>query len=267
MILLDEALESPSEIWAPRPVNTKHSRQLQPNQRAARRSVESLAQRGVPSDGALAARHDSLHKTASNDPAIAMPCAVTAEDKKTSPIARRRQVTTTGLAVLATGALVGIIWSANEIGPSSESAAMATNTAQSATTQPALQEILVEAASPPASSQSHIQASAEAIPAPAAANPVTDKQAALPAIDTIIEELTETRRLADEYLEEIDWLHTQNYSLNRTIDDLNSETTALNYELLQLEMKVITLEADAKPKIEKRTVYNFVNVPIGSASE
>ena len=267
MILLDEAPESPSAVRATRPASTQHSRQLQLNQRAARRVVDNLAQRGVPDDGALATRYANLHKPASNDPAIARPCSVTAANKKTSAIARRRQVATAGLVVLAIGALVGFIWSANEISTFSQSAAMATNNAQSVTTQPALQEIVIEPAFPPASTQAHAQASAEAIPAQAAANPATDKQAASPATDAIIEELTETRRLADEYLEEIDWLHTQNYSLNQTIDDLDSETTALNYELLQLELKVITLEADAKPKIEKRTVYNFVNVPIGGASE
>ena len=267
MILLDEAPESLSEVRATRPASTQHSRQLQLNQRAARRAVENLARRGVPGDGALAARYANLHKTASNDPAIARPCSVTAADKKTPATARRRQVATAGLVILATGALVGTIWSANEISTSPQSAAMATNDAQSVTTQPASQEILIEPAFPPTSTQAHTQASAEAIPAQAAANPATVMQAASPATDAIIEELTATRRLADEYLEEIDWLHTQNYSLNQTIDDLNSETTALNYELLQLELKVITLEAEAKPQIEKRTVYNFVNVPIGGVSE
>ena len=259
MIVLDEAPESPSKVRATRPASTQLSRQLQLDQQAARRTVEDLAQRGVPSDGALAALHASLHKSASNDPAMARCVSITALDKKTKAFARRNDIATVILVVLATGALTGIIWTAIQIADTSQSAAKTTNDTQSAAAQSALQEILVEPAL--------LSASTEAIPTQAAAKPAKERQPASSATYAIVEELTETRRLADEYLEEIDWLHTQNYSLRQTIDDLDSETTALNYELLQLELKLTALEADAKRQVAKHTVYNFVNVPIGGASE
>jgi len=42
---------------------------------------------------------------------------------------------------------------------------------------------------------------------------------------------------------------------------------SLNQELLQLELTVATLEADAKPQVQVQTVYNFVDVPIGHSVE
>ena len=257
--MLDEAPESPSKVRATSPASTQLSRQLRLHQRTARRSVESLAQLGVTSDGALAARHAILHITASNDPAIARSRSVSALDKKTTVFSRRSNIATAVSVVLATGALAGIIWIANEIGDASQFAAKATNDTQFSATQPALHEILIE---PVFSS-----AFAKAVPTQAAANPATIRQPAPHVTDLIIEELTKTRQLADEYLEEIDFLNTENYSLQQTVDDLDSETSALNYELLQLELKVTALEADAQQQAKTHTVYNFVNVPISGANE
>ena len=259
MIVLDEAPESPSLVPATRPASTQLSRQLQLHRRATRGTVEDLAQRGVPSDGTLAARHANLPTAACNDPVIARGRSINALDEKTSAFPRRSEIVTAVLSVLATGALVGIIWIAIKIVGSSQSEAKASNDTHSAATQTAQQEILIGSAFLPASIQ--------AVTTQATVNPAKDRQPAPSATDPIIEELAEARRLTNEYLEEIDWLHTHNYSLQQTIDDLDSETVALNNELLQLELKVIALEADAKPRIEKRTVYNFVNVPIGGSSK
>ena len=89
----------------------------------------------------------------------------------------------------------------------------------------------------------------------------------MPVTDPVADELLAQREQATEYLEEIDWLHTQNEALQREVESLDSETTELNAELLELELAVAAREAKAKPKIETRTVYNFVNIPLGGSVE
>lgn len=64
------------------------------------------------------------------------------------------------------------------------------------------------------------------------------------------------------YQEEIEWLNSQNVALTEKVDMLSSETLKLNRDLLGLELEL----AQTEPTIETRTVYNFVNVPIGGGA-
>lgn len=77
----------------------------------------------------------------------------------------------------------------------------------------------------------------------------------------------DTRDIEAEYLDEIDWLQSQNSALQLDVDVLTQESIDLNYELLQLELQVVALQSESEPSTETRVVYNFVNVPIGSAIE
>ena len=49
-----------------------------------------------------------------------------------------------------------------------------------------------------------------------------------------------------------------------TVDSLEIETIELNQELLKLDLAVAALTSEAEAAVEYRTVYNFVNVPIGT---
>lgn len=99
------------------------------------------------------------------------------------------------------------------------------------------------------------------------ANPEIVNEVSPSAIDAIADELLASRRQANDYLEEINWLHSHTSWLQQRVDDLDNETLSLNHELLQLELTVASLKAEAKPPIKVQTVYNFVNVPIGHAVE
>ena len=87
----------------------------------------------------------------------------------------------------------------------------------------------------------------------------------VPDKDPVAEELAAKREQATHYREEIEWLHIQNGSLRQEVDALDNETTELNAELLELELAVSALESKAAPTVETRTVYNFVNVPLGGS--
>ena len=65
-----------------------------------------------------------------------------------------------------------------------------------------------------------------------------------------------------QYLVEIDWLIGQNVELQQDVETLSSETLVLNQELLDMELQVASLNAEAEA--EKRTIFNYVNVGIGS---
>lgn len=69
-------------------------------------------------------------------------------------------------------------------------------------------------------------------------------------------------KIPAEFLVQRDWLVRKNKSLQEQVDSLSSETMNLNQELLRLELEIASLEAAPTPEI--RTVYNYVNVPIGS---
>ena len=233
MIVLDDAPANPSPIRATIPANTQMSKQRRLYQQNTLHVVENHAQRGAPSDGKLAARHADLQKSASDGLVIARSRSVSATDEKTRALARHRNIATTVVVALAIGALIGIYWGASEQHDSSQPVANASNDAQTAARQQALQETIIEPA-------------LSAAPTLAAANPTKNRQPVLSASDPIVKELKVTRQLANDYLEEIDWLQSQNSMLQQTINNLDSETTVLNSELLQLELKVTALEADAK---------------------
>jgi len=75
--------------------------------------------------------------------------------------------------------------------------------------------------------------------------------------------------LAASHLEEINWLLSNNERLTLENEALNEETLQLNRELLESELYVEILEAELDEQslesTETRIIYNFVNVPLGSA--
>ena len=210
------------------------------------------AQRGKLKSRSYAERYTHLRESASNDSVIVQ------KAKNAPTVGPRSKIATAVLIALATGAVLGSIWTASKLTgaaqPATESAAntQTSNTQSVATPQPVAAEVTND--SEASLAQTSAPNTVEALPAETA-------------IDPIIEELTATRNLADQYLEEIEWLHDQNGLLQEEIIALNNETTSLNYDLLQLELELAALEAEAQPIVETRTVYNFVNVPIGSGVE
>jgi len=81
--------------------------------------------------------------------------------------------------------------------------------------------------------------------------------------DAILAEPVKSTDQSDRYLDEIVQLRVLNTSLHGQIDELKIETTSLNAELLQLELALTEKLAEAQSLVETRTVYNFVNVPVG----
>ncbi|MFK8084125.1 MAG: hypothetical protein AB8B97_27895 [Granulosicoccus sp.] len=67
-------------------------------------------------------------------------------------------------------------------------------------------------------------------------------------------------------LDEINWLASQNKDLKSQVESLTRESLDLNNELLQLELEAAALRLASEPLTETRTVYNFINVPIGGAT-
>lgn len=84
--------------------------------------------------------------------------------------------------------------------------------------------------------------------------------------ESIVEELNATSQQAQQYRDEIEQLRAVNASLLQEIELLSIETTDLNYDLLQLELVIAENKAkeNGQQIVETRTVYNFVNVPIGT---
>ena len=261
MIVLDDAPANPSQTRATIPANTQISKQRRLYQRHTLHVVENHAQRGAPSDGKLAARHADFQKSASDELVIARSRSVSATDEKTRALARHRNIATTVVVALAIGALIGIYWSASEQHDSSQPAAKASNDVQPAARQQAPQETTIEPAFPAAptleaanpttnpttnTATNTTTNTATNTTTNTATNTATNRQPVLPTTNPIVRELKLARQLANDYLEEIDWLQSQNSMLRQTINSLDSETTVLNSELLQLELKVTALEADAK---------------------
>lgn len=86
----------------------------------------------------------------------------------------------------------------------------------------------------------------------AAEQPPTDQQLV---IDQIIR----------YHIAEVDELLRTKTGLQMQVDSLSDETLRLNKELLELELEVATLEAQAAESTESRVVYNFIDVPIGTS--
>lgn len=69
----------------------------------------------------------------------------------------------------------------------------------------------------------------------------------------------------DAYLEEIDWLNTQNHYLQVEVDVLSQEALDLNSQLLDMELQLVKMSQPADPDAEPQIVYSFVDVPLGGS--
>jgi len=107
--------------------------------------------------------------------------------------------------------------------------------------------------------------------APAASTPTLAEsraQQALAALQArhrgLTTELDTATTLSRTLRTERDGLLLQNGRLEGEIDALVLETTELNRELLELDLALVAARQSLDAGVETRTVYNFVNVPIGS---
>ena len=79
-------------------------------------------------------------------------------------------------------------------------------------------------------------------------------------------ELNEMAKLNELYLDEIQWLHTQNTSLKGEVDTLYVETAEMNKELLDLELALVARQSQPQAPVAIKTVYNYVDVPVGGGT-
>lgn len=75
--------------------------------------------------------------------------------------------------------------------------------------------------------------------------------------------LADIQNKSGEYQAQISLLKSQNNELQSKVVTLESETLGLNSELLALEIELATQTENAQQTAEIKTIYNFVNVPIG----
>ena len=68
----------------------------------------------------------------------------------------------------------------------------------------------------------------------------------------------------DDLLAEMEAMVAQHSAMKEQIDMLDYVNLALNQELLQMELAILALKAEAQENVGVRTVYNVVNVPVGS---
>ena len=80
-------------------------------------------------------------------------------------------------------------------------------------------------------------------------------------------ELDVSSELNREYAEELAYLRAVNTSLRNEVTSLGDETIDLNNDLLQLESAMSSSESTPDKPVEIRTVYDIVNVPLGSGPE
>jgi len=106
---------------------------------------------------------------------------------------------------------------------------------------------------------------------PAASTPTlaeSQAQQALAALqarhDGLTTELDTATTLSRTLRTERDALLVRNDRLEGEVDALVLETTELNRELLELDLALVAARQSLDAGVETRTVYNFVNVPIGS---
>lgn len=254
MIVLEDKAESPSTQRA----STAYSSQCQLRQSNRFETAENSKQRGLPGE-ALTAHSAHWPTSDSNDRPIVRSHSDGTLDEKTIPFGLPSKVAAAVLFTLTTIAVAGAISSASEAGVAPRLPNELTIEIQPALAQQLRQEDAVE--------QTVSLAPPNTSPALAAANPRTADDASTTALNAVVGELLATRQLANDYLDEINWLQSHSSQLQQKVDDLDDETLALNQELLQLELTVATLEADAKPQVQVQTVYNFVDVPIGHSVE
>jgi hypothetical protein len=252
MIVLEDAPESPSPVRA----TTSYSKQRQLRQRRRPRATENPAPGGLV-DSNFADHLAQWQISDSYDPGITRTRSVCAPSEEATEITYRSKIAAAVMFALAGVTLLGFISAASEASNASQALEDVTVDIRSDDSLQLRRENLLE--------QAVSLAFANTESTPVAAKPERAIEATVSVSHAIIKELNATRQQANEYLEEINWLHTHNSKLQQKIVDLDSETVALNYELLQLELKVASLEKDTKPQVRVHTIYNFVDVPIGGA--
>ena len=86
-----------------------------------------------------------------------------------------------------------------------------------------------------------------------------------PELDALGEELAANVALITRYERQILQLNSENDELLSELAMLETETIDLNDELLRLDLTIARLKLIAAEGIEPRTIYNVIDVPIGSA--
>ena len=116
------------------------------------------------------------------------------------------------------------------------------------------------------------QASLSDVPVPVAQAPASNSASvelpeASPQNDALGQELEASLNLLDEYENQILQLKTEHITLLEDIESLQTESTRLSFELLQLDLTLARLESEAAEPAPKQTIYKTVDVPIGSGIE
>jgi len=81
-----------------------------------------------------------------------------------------------------------------------------------------------------------------------------------------IEQPEATQNPDEDLLAEAQAMIAQQSAMEEQLDMLDYVNLALNKELLQMELAMLALETEAQKNVEVRTVYNFVNVPVGNGN-
>ena len=177
---------------------------------------------------------------------------------------RRNSTALSVLAAVVVGGVLGIMWLSSGPGKAEP---VANN---SLTSQPSA----VEQVSEPAVEKESLQQSADALHNEPVAVAVQAPVAAVQAlaqvdananvdVEQIANEVNSTKELIRQYKQELKRLNTQNVSLNSEVYARGIEAKSLNNELLQLGQALAAKQSAAQPKVETRTVYNFVNGAVG----
>ena len=160
------------------------------------------------------------------------------------------------LVAIATGAVIGNFTSTAE----TDLPLLAAANPLVDSPQPAAQDTTVNQPQQTASLQPQIEHSAASTEAPDASPSNSN-------VEANVQELDMVSLMAEEYLEEINELQSQNESLQAKAVELDGETVELNKQLLGLEWAITAAELESKPVKETRIVYNVVNVPVGYSAE
>ena len=132
--------------------------------------------------------------------------------------------------------------------------------------EPVAKQAPVAAAQAPAQVDANVDANSN-VDADVDANANVDANADANAdVEQIANEVNSTKELIRQYKQELKRLNTQNVSLNSEVDARGKEAKSLNNELLQLGQALAAKQSAAQPKVETRTVYNFVNGAVSGNS-
>lgn len=165
---------------------------------------------------------------------------------------QKRNLTAAVIGSLTVGALIGSIWSSSNEQDNADVESLTVEVDRS--TRPNQSAVIRNTANG-INNANGIGDSSSSIETRSAS--VIGENSSLPPESTPIYRALESQ--VKGYQEEIEWLNDQNATLTEKVGMLNSETLKLNKELLGLELEL----AQSQPTVETRTIYNFVNVPIG----